>query len=562
MTYARRSPARKAPTRRVPVAVGALVAALSWVAVPVASSANPAWSVVSSPNAGTNSNMLSAVSCVSSTSCKAVGHFLNSNLLSRTFTESWNGAAWSVTASPNVGTGANNLSSVSCVSATSCQAVGYYVATVNTVAVHRTLIESWNGTKWSVTPSPNVGASDNDLLGVSCVSTTLCKGVGTYNAGGALRTLIESWNGAAWSVASSPNVGTGSNTLDGVSCVSTMSCKAVGDYVNSTLTSRTLIEFWNGSVWSVAPSPNVGTGANALSSLSCASTLSCNAVGYYRNIAVTPHVDRTLIESWSGTAWLVVPSANTGASSNHLRGVSCVSAKSCKAVGDYSTTNTATGIDRTLVESWNGSAWSGEISPDVGTGNNTLDGVSCVGVSTIICKSGGSDSLSATIRRTLIEAYTPTTVPPTTTTTTIAATTTTTAAATTTTTVPKATTTTTAPATRCSDNSSLPHAWLTGDPNTGLAGGAHFYLTLVACSTHISGTVTLTGVVNGTPTTAGGDWQLEFRLGTTSTVLVDHHLPGPATITYNTAVVGQEYRFRVENLMTGVTVTASASFTS
>ena len=121
---------------------------------------------------------------------------------------------------------------------------------------------------------------------------------------------------------------------------------------------------------------------------------------------------------------------------------------------------------------------------------------------------------------------------------------------------------TTAPATRCSDNSSLSHRWLTGNPNTGLAGGAHFYLTLVACSTHISGTVTLTGVVNGTPTTTGGDWQLEFRLGTTSTVLVDHHLPGPATITYNTAVVGQEYRFRVENLMTGVTVTASASFTS
>ena len=30
------------------------------------------------------------------------------------------------------------------------------------------------------------------------------------------RTLIESWNGTAWSLASSPNNGTGDNVLDGV----------------------------------------------------------------------------------------------------------------------------------------------------------------------------------------------------------------------------------------------------------------------------------------------------------------------------------------------------------
>jgi hypothetical protein len=101
---------------------------------------------------------------------------------------------------------------------------------------------------WSVAPSPNHKAvTANGLNGVSCVSTTSCTAVGSYDirspAGDqSQRTLIESWNGAALSIVPSPNaVGRGSNQLYGVSCVSLNSCTAVGFYFPTTNSLKTLI---------------------------------------------------------------------------------------------------------------------------------------------------------------------------------------------------------------------------------------------------------------------------------------------------------------------------------
>src|SRR4029077_20396695 len=128
----------------------------------------------------------------------------------------------------------------------------------------RTLLESWNGTRWSVVPSPNLGAN-NYLRGVSCTSATACTTAGSYTNGGADMTLIESWNGTSWSIVPSPNPGTSSNDLAGVSCISPTACTAAGYYnPNASSTYRTLIESWNGTRWSVVPSPSPGTGGNQL----------------------------------------------------------------------------------------------------------------------------------------------------------------------------------------------------------------------------------------------------------------------------------------------------------
>jgi hypothetical protein len=83
----------------------------------------------------------------------------------------------------------DTFSSVWCVSATACTAAGnYYTSSGRS----RTLIESWNGTSWSIVPSPS-RASGSSLDGVSCVSATVCTAVGSYiNTSGASRTLIES----------------------------------------------------------------------------------------------------------------------------------------------------------------------------------------------------------------------------------------------------------------------------------------------------------------------------------------------------------------------------------
>src|ERR1700736_2357607 len=65
-------------------------------------------------------------------------------------------ASWSIVSSPNNGTSHNILYGVSCHSASSCQVVGY---DVNASGVEQTLVESWNGIKWSIVPSPNNGTS-------------------------------------------------------------------------------------------------------------------------------------------------------------------------------------------------------------------------------------------------------------------------------------------------------------------------------------------------------------------------------------------------------------------
>ncbi len=83
-----------------------------------------------------------------------------------------------------------------------------------------------------------------------------------------------------------------------------------------------------------------------------------------------------------------------------------------------------------------------------------------------------------------------------------------------------------------------------------------------ACSTHLSGTVTLTRVVSGTATSHGGVWKLEIKEGPSRVTVARKTGSGPLTITYDRAVIGQEYRLRVQSEMDGVTVTAVATFTS
>jgi hypothetical protein len=81
---------------------------------------------------------------------------------------------------------------VSCGAANSCKAVGWSQET-NKGSRH-TLVESWNGSKWVATSSPNpptsatpdnyLGVRGAALNGVSCVAPSACTAVGFYATGG------------------------------------------------------------------------------------------------------------------------------------------------------------------------------------------------------------------------------------------------------------------------------------------------------------------------------------------------------------------------------------------
>src|ERR1700735_1224003 len=55
------------------------------------------------------------------------------------------------------------------------------------------------------------------------------------------------------------------------------------------------------ALWTVSPSPDIGSATNLLSDVSCTSASSCMAVGWDYNGSE----DQTLVESWDGTAWSI-----------------------------------------------------------------------------------------------------------------------------------------------------------------------------------------------------------------------------------------------------------------
>ena len=214
-------------------------------------------------------------------------------------------SVWSVTPSP-YGNGELLFSGVSCVNSITCVAFGRDVE-------GKTLAESWNGSSWSVTPSPTP-SDPTYIYGVSCSGPTYCVAVGNDFGSSGTQTLVETWNGKTWSVTPSPNSGSGSY-LYGVSCSSSNSCEAVGRFVNSSSTNQTLIESWDGSAWSVVPSPNRGSGDNQLNGVSCTSATSCVAVGWEGNAAGKAKI---VIESWDGTSWSLVPSPTEERAANSM----------------------------------------------------------------------------------------------------------------------------------------------------------------------------------------------------------------------------------------------------
>jgi hypothetical protein len=80
---------------------------------------------------------------------------------------------------------------VSCVSGSDCVAVG----STNTGSANETLAMVWNGTAWSIVPSPNAGTRNDQLSSVSCVSASDCVAVGYTNTGSAYETLVLSMTG-------------------------------------------------------------------------------------------------------------------------------------------------------------------------------------------------------------------------------------------------------------------------------------------------------------------------------------------------------------------------------
>lgn len=220
-------------------------------------------------------------------------------------------SSWEKVNSPNV-TGAtsvsNELLGVAAVSENNVWAVGWSQDPQGPPYVQRTLIEHFNGSTWNIVQSPNPSKDIQSVLySVSAKSANDVWAVGSSNNGSApTRTLIQHWDGTQWTIVPGPSPDSQLNELRGVTALSADNAWAVG-YRGGTQNEtplETLILHWDGTRWRQVPSPNVPVGANQLSGITAISANDIWAVGSAGGAPLTMH--------WDGNAWSVVPTGVSG----------------------------------------------------------------------------------------------------------------------------------------------------------------------------------------------------------------------------------------------------------
>ncbi|MEW5988309.1 MAG: carboxypeptidase-like regulatory domain-containing protein [Chloroflexota bacterium] len=163
----------------------------------------------------------------------------------------------------------------------------------------------------------------------------------------------------AWGVVTSPNQGSRDNALYGIAAVSSNDIWVVGDWnpnVPPTETGRrTLAQHWDGVNWQIVTTPDPSWSGMDYATLQDVAAVATNdvwAMGYSEDFASLK--SETLIQHWDGTAWTIVASPNPGGSNliNKLRAVAAVGPSDVWAVGGGGYP------ERAMILHWDGVSWS------------------------------------------------------------------------------------------------------------------------------------------------------------------------------------------------------------
>jgi len=234
------------------------------------------------------------------------------------------------------------LHGVTAVSATDAWAVGH---AFDEYGPDRPLIEHWDGTAWTevVTSLP----VDAILYDAAALASDDVWVIGSRYVSNTRSPFAAHWDGVYWSSVPVPNPGRPSAELLGVTALAPNDVWAVGWREGAIPgQDKTLIEHWNGSSWTVVPSPSTDLDQQ-LNEVSGTSATDVWAVGW-RRAGKAP-----LIQHWDGSRWSFVRSFRPKAEFQ-LAGVAAMSATDVWAVGF---TGQGSGSGRVFVERWDGSGW-------------------------------------------------------------------------------------------------------------------------------------------------------------------------------------------------------------
>jgi hypothetical protein len=230
------------------------------------------------------------------------------------------------------------------------------------------VLEQWNGTKWSVIPGPHFASGDQpSIYAMTHTSADDVWAIGSLLSGDGtlLSFLFEHWNGTTWTQTNSIS---GDAFLIAASADAKNDAWAVGFSGPENDLSQTLAMHWNGQDWAQVPTPSVGSGANQLNAVQALAPNNVWAVGFSTPEPPPQEVATlTLIEHYDGTSWSVVPSPNVGPNSifqsNTLYGLVANSADDIWAFGSYVASD-GSGHQKTLLLHWDGTSWTIRPSPD------------------------------------------------------------------------------------------------------------------------------------------------------------------------------------------------------
>ncbi len=327
------------------------------------------WSVVVGSAQPTRvAGRLLDVSASSSSDAWAVGWTPNSQFIEVPSILHWNGSSWAsvpVTATESWG----EFRAVAAISPIDAWAVGSLGGQTSTFR--------WNGITWTRVPSPLTPTpyDASRLNAISVVSPTDIWAVGYSYSGSSTRAMIIRWNGLAWNLVTLPSsLYSTSSTPTALHAVKAFSANDVWVAGGNGFGVPALLH-WDGNTWSsvspVAPDETQyqyytffgldGTSSNDLW-----------AVGSYQRSVSLSTVP--VVQHWNGSNWSVVqtPSLPITQGGIYFTDVDAISADDAWIVG--TTWNASVGEQRSLIEHWNGSAWSLVAAPE-NTSQQVLEAV-------------------------------------------------------------------------------------------------------------------------------------------------------------------------------------------
>ncbi|MBV9381905.1 MAG: hypothetical protein JOY82_11975 [Streptosporangiaceae bacterium] len=203
----------------------------------------------------------------------------------------WNGTSWTrlMVPQPSNNNLASDLDAISADGPSDVWIAGRYMLEVTpSDFAEETYTLHWDGTSWSIVPMPlEPGTNPNFLFTIYSIKANSPTDVWAVGAAanaaafGSSTTLIEHFDGKRWSIVPSPSPGT-NDVLTGVTTSNAAnSVWAVGYYTPAGATqAQTLALHWDGTAWTTVPSADNGSPSVLASASTTPGASTVWAVGY------------------------------------------------------------------------------------------------------------------------------------------------------------------------------------------------------------------------------------------------------------------------------------------